>query len=204
MKKIILFTNMSSIQKHWEGALAKSEYEIVLMQEFKKLIDYLDNDVSSLIVMFDEMSVHNIFSALDELNKYKNIKILLFNSLPEVHHASTLLTTGIMGYENSFLYKANLLKMLSSIENGNRWLFSELTHYIINKYVKQISNVEPDFMSKLTEKEKDIATMISNGLSNKEIAEKEKIALSTVKGHVHNIFEKANVNDRVSLVLKFK
>jgi len=59
-------------------------------------------------------------------------------------------------------------------------------------------------MPRLTEKEKDIALMIAEGLSNKEIAQKEKIALSTVKGHVHHIFEKAGVSDRISLALKFK
>jgi DNA-binding NarL/FixJ family response regulator len=46
--------------------------------------------------------------------------------------------------------------------------------------------------------------MVAEGLSNKEIAQREKIALSTVKSHIHNIFEKANVTDRISLVLKFK
>jgi len=46
--------------------------------------------------------------------------------------------------------------------------------------------------------------MIANGLSNKEIALKKKIALSTVKGHIGRIFEKAGVTDRVSLALKFK
>ena len=59
-------------------------------------------------------------------------------------------------------------------------------------------------MSLLTEKEKDITLMIADGLSNKEIAKEEKIALSTVKGHIQHIFEKAHVTDRISLALKFK
>ena len=46
--------------------------------------------------------------------------------------------------------------------------------------------------------------MIADGLSNKEIAQRGKIALSTVKGHIHHIFEKAGVSDRISLVLKFR
>ena len=59
-------------------------------------------------------------------------------------------------------------------------------------------------MPLLTPKEKEIALMIADGLSNKEIVQKEKIALSTVKGHIQKIFEKAGVSDRVSLALKFK
>ena len=124
--------------------------------------------------------------------------------MPEVHHASTLLGYGIRGYENSYIHKDNLLKMLSSVENGQNWLFTDLTHYIINKYIQSNSENEPDFIKLLTEREKDIALMIADGLSNKEIAQKQKIALSTVKGHIHHIFEKAGVTDRIALALKFK
>jgi DNA-binding NarL/FixJ family response regulator len=94
--------------------------------------------------------------------------------------------------------------MLSTVENGNNWLFPDLTYFIINKYIQNKKKDEPDFVSSLTEKEKSITFMVAEGLSNKEIAQREKIALSTVKSHIHNIFEKANVTDRISLALKFK
>jgi len=203
MKKIILFTNMSSIQKHWQNAL-DTNYNTILIEKFKDLIKYLDTNDNSTIILLDEMSTSNIENTLLKLKSYSFAKVLLFNAVPDVHHASTLLSKGIKGYENSFIHKDNLLKMLISVENGNSWLFAQLTNYIINKYVQNNSKNEPEFIKLLTEKEKDIALMLADGLSNKEIVEKEKIALSTVKGHISRIFEKAGVNDRVSLALKFK
>ncbi|QOY55684.1 response regulator transcription factor [Candidatus Sulfurimonas marisnigri] len=203
MKKIILFTNMSSIRKHWEKALVNS-YQLLNIEDFYELTDYLDKNSDSSIVMLDEMSVSNIQDALLKLKSYKFANILLFNAVPEVHHASTLLGNGIKGYENSYIDKDNLLKMISSVESGNNWLFSNLTRYIINKYVQSHNKNEPSFFSLLTERERDITLMIADGLSNKEIAQKQKIALSTVKGHISHIFEKAGVTDRVSLALKFK
>ena len=154
--------------------------------------------------MLDEMSVSNIEDALLKLKEYSHATILIFNAVPEVYHASTLLGSGIKGYENCYINRENLLKMLSTVEDGNNWLFPDLTYFIINKYIQNKNNDAPEFMSSLTEKEKNITLMISEGLSNKEIAQREKIALSTVKGHIHNIFEKVNVTDRISLVLKFK
>jgi DNA-binding NarL/FixJ family response regulator len=154
--------------------------------------------------MIDEQSVPNIDELLEELNTLPYVDILLFHSIPEVHHASLLLGKNVKGYENAFLHKVNLLKMLQSVESGKNWLFADLTHYIINKFIQNTTNTEPEFMSTLTHKEKEITLMITDGLSNKEIAQAEKIALSTVKGHIHKIFEKAGVTDRVSLVLKFK
>lgn len=203
MKTIVLFTNMSSIKKHWEKAIA-GVYQAKPIEDFQILISYLKNNTNPVIILFDEMSVADIHGSLQMLKKYNFASILLFNALPEVHHASTLLGDGIRGYENSYLHKDNLLKMIDSVRNGHNWLFSDLTHYIINKYIQHNNENQPEFMSTLTEKEKDITLMIADGLSNKEIAKHEKIALSTVKGHVSRIFEKANVTDRISLALKFK
>lgn len=203
MKKIILFTNMSSIQKHWQNAL-DTNYNTIPIDKVKDLVEYLDANDNSIIILLDEMSTSNIENTLSKLKPYSFVKILIFNAVPDVHHASTLLDKGIKGYENSFIHKDNLLKMLISVENGNNWLFAQLTNYIINKYVQNNSSNEPEFIKLLTQKEKDIALMIADGLSNKEIIQKEKIALSTVKGHISRIFEKAGVSDRVSLALKFK
>lgn len=203
MKKVILFTNMSSIKKHWQNALSGS-YETVSVESFEELLEFLKKHGERIYVMLDEMSVHNIEEALLKLKKCPHAIIMIFNALPEVYHASTLLGSGIKGYENSYINKENLLKMLSSVEEGNNWLFADLTYFIINKYMQNKKRGEPEFISLLTEKEKDIALMIADGLSNKEIAQREKIALSTVKGHIHHIFEKANVTDRISLALKFK
>jgi DNA-binding NarL/FixJ family response regulator len=194
---------MSSIRKHWERALEKS-YETLYIENFDALIQYLAKEDNKIIVMLDEMSVSNIEDILSKLKEYPQAIILIFNAVPEVYHASTLLGSGIKGYENSYINRDNLLKMLSTVEEGNNWLFADLTYFIINKYMQNKKKDEPDFMPVLTEKEKDIALMIAEGLSNKEIAQREKIAISTVKGHIHHIFEKANVTDRISLALKFK
>ncbi|QHG91313.1 DNA-binding response regulator [Sulfurimonas sp. CVO] len=203
MKKIILFTTMSSILKHWENAL-KDSYDTISIDNFDQLREYLTKEKNRVIVMLDEMSLLNIEETLLKLKEYPHAIILLFNAVPEVYHASTLLGSGIKGYENSYINKENLLKMLSTVENGNNWLFPDLTYFIINKYIQNKKKDEPDFVSSLTEKEKSITFMVAEGLSNKEIAQREKIALSTVKSHIHNIFEKANVTDRISLALKFK
>lgn len=203
MKKVLLFTNMSSIQKHWERALEKS-YETLCFEGFDELLKELESQKEKTIIMFDEMAISNIEDALQKLKKYPHALVLLFHALPEVYHASTLLGSGIKGYENAYINKENLLQMLRSVEDGNNWLFADLTYFIINKFMQNKKKDEPDFMPRLTEKEKDIALMIAEGLSNKEIAQKEKIALSTVKGHIHHIFEKADVTDRISLALKFK
>jgi DNA-binding NarL/FixJ family response regulator len=50
--------------------------------------------------------------------------------------------------------------------------------------------------SSLTAREREIAALIEQGLSNKEIAERLQIGLATVKNHVHNILTKLNATRR--------
>lgn len=52
----------------------------------------------------------------------------------------------------------------------------------------------------LTRREREIAVLIGQGLSNKEIAIDLRIGPSTVKNHVHNILEKLNVRRRSAIV----
>src|SRR6478672_10443654 len=54
----------------------------------------------------------------------------------------------------------------------------------------------PNIESRLTTRELEILDLIDQGLSNKEIARRLTIELSTVKNHVHNILEKLNVSGR--------
>ena len=50
--------------------------------------------------------------------------------------------------------------------------------------------------SSLTAREREIAALIEEGLSNKEIAERLEIGLPTVKNHVHNILTKLKATRR--------
>jgi DNA-binding NarL/FixJ family response regulator len=45
-----------------------------------------------------------------------------------------------------------------------------------------------------------IVKMIAGGLRNKEIADKLHISEGTVKTHLHNIYEKLNIDSRLALL----
>jgi DNA-binding NarL/FixJ family response regulator len=54
----------------------------------------------------------------------------------------------------------------------------------------------PSNMRQLTRREREIAKLMNEGMSNKEIARSLRIASATVKNHVHNILEKLQVSRR--------
>jgi two-component system nitrate/nitrite response regulator NarL len=55
---------------------------------------------------------------------------------------------------------------------------------------------------RLTARERDVTLLLDEGLSNREIAERLSIEVSTVKNHVHNIFDKLKINHRWEVALR--
>ena len=51
----------------------------------------------------------------------------------------------------------------------------------------------------LTPREREIAVLVSAGMSNKEIAQRIEVSAGTVKIHLSNIFQKLNLSNRTSL-----
>jgi DNA-binding NarL/FixJ family response regulator len=55
--------------------------------------------------------------------------------------------------------------------------------------------------SPLSQREREIVALVAQGYKNKEMAEKMFISEQTVKNHLHNIFDKLGVSDRLELAL---
>jgi DNA-binding NarL/FixJ family response regulator len=55
--------------------------------------------------------------------------------------------------------------------------------------------------SPLSAREREIVALVAQGYKNKEMAEKMFISEQTVKNHLHNIFDKLGVSDRLELAL---
>jgi DNA-binding NarL/FixJ family response regulator len=58
------------------------------------------------------------------------------------------------------------------------------------------AELKSDASIELTTREREILTLIGQGLSNQQIAERLVIEVGTVKNHVHRILQKLNVTDR--------
>jgi two-component system nitrate/nitrite response regulator NarL len=54
---------------------------------------------------------------------------------------------------------------------------------------------------RLTEREREVALLVTEGLCNKSIARRLNLAEGTVKVHVHNIYRKFGIGNRVRLAV---
>jgi DNA-binding NarL/FixJ family response regulator len=95
--------------------------------------------------------------------------------------------------------------MLQLLENGQSWFPPQMLDETF-KLAQQAANPDQNLeqLDILTDREKDIALAVSEGKSNRQIADLYEISEPTVKTHLTNIFKKLELKDRVGLVLYLK
>ncbi|WP_262299042.1 response regulator [Microvirga sesbaniae] len=90
-----------------------------------------------------------------------------------------------------------LVQCLMQVAQGTRWLSSELINSAAERLSERRQNVGK--FETLTTREREIALLVADGLSNKEIARHFNISDGTVKIHLYNAYYKVGVANRASL-----
>ena len=92
-------------------------------------------------------------------------------------------------------------KAIHRVFGGEIWLDNRMTAEVMKAFAKgSDSGVRRD-KPLLSDREKEIVQLVAQGFRNKEIGEKLFISEQTVKNHLHNIFDKLGVSDRLELAL---
>jgi two-component system, NarL family, nitrate/nitrite response regulator NarL len=68
--------------------------------------------------------------------------------------------------------------------------------------LKKLSKVRPYQIDLLTTRERQIVRVMAEGLTNKEIAQRLKLAEGTVKVHLHHIYRKLGIANRTALAVR--
>lgn len=83
---------------------------------------------------------------------------------------------------------------------GEIWLDNRITAEVMKAFAKTSYGPRRD-KPLLSDREKEIVQPVAQGYRNKEIGGKLFISEQTVKNHLHNIFDKLGVSDRLELAL---
>ncbi len=95
-------------------------------------------------------------------------------------------------------------KCLEVIQRGEIWISKNLIKKLREEYDFIRQKVDNQSNPGLTFREKVIARLVCEGLTNKEIAKKLSISVQTVKAHINRIFKKTGVNNRGQLIRNFQ
>ena len=93
-----------------------------------------------------------------------------------------------------------LLECVRRVARGEQWLDPDTVTRALTDVVDR-ERARGELSATLTARELDIVRMVAQGLRNRGIGERLSITESTVKVHLHNIYQKLGVEGRLELVL---
>jgi DNA-binding NarL/FixJ family response regulator len=127
-------------------------------------------------------------------------KILIFTSHDERQYGMRYLQQGADGYLNKFCSEELLTEAIFFlIENG--YYYSNFLKAKVEDKSGKISDENP--ISRLSNREYEIAKLLINGYGNLEISNKLNIKMTTVSTYKNRVFEKLNINNIVALAAIF-
>ena len=92
-----------------------------------------------------------------------------------------------------------LVDCLRAVAEGELWHPPALVADAFARHAESGSDAQPAAMQSLTQRERQIVTLVAEGSSNKEIARALDVSEGTIKIHLHNVYKKLNVPNRTSL-----
>jgi len=206
MHNIVIFSNNQTLVKLWSHALV-SHFNINTASNTN---EFNDADV----VVIDSKTIDQE-SDLINLFENKSTRFLVIGKdWPESKQINALVH-GAAGYCGESEPAKLLLQAVNSVLKGDIWIQRHLVPKVIGALVKM--KAEPlkeektsdsieslEKLATLSARERDVANMIRNGDSNKNIASNLGISERTVKAHLTSTFKKLQVGDRLHLALYIK
>ena len=129
-------------------------------------------------------------------------KVIVMDLLPAQEDVIAFIKAGANGFIVKDATNEDFVRTIRSVAEGADVVPPALTGTLLSHIVDQAvtrSTAAVLEAVQMTKREREITTLIAEGMSNKEIAQRLNIATYTVKSHVHNILEKLALHSRLQI-----
>lgn len=199
--KIILCSAHTTIRERWYSVLAGKEYSLYLAASPQMLQPMLRKGEEYLLLLHSTFAEPGHISALCQ---NRMCKVFILSDSPSAREGMLYLQAGTVGYANTYIAQNRLVEAIRTIVEGGTWF----EYQILSKFIQALSSTQQDRPGRvdtlpetLSQREKEIAVLISQGCTNQAIAEKLFISERTVKAHLGTIFNKTGTQNRLQLAL---
>jgi DNA-binding NarL/FixJ family response regulator len=186
------------------GALfrAESDIEIIASAENgRELLQALQSQEPDVLLIdrnMPEMDGLQVLRALrDEKSTVKTVLLGATLTADDIARALRLGARGVVLKERA---PAQLIQCVRTVAAGGWWL----DHGRDASAIRALVPDEEDEDNELTERERELARLTSEGMRNKEIAARLGITEGTVKVHLNRVYRKLGVDSRVALALRVR
>lgn len=134
------------------------------------------------------------------LDTSPHIRILVVTMFEDDDSVFAALRAGARGYLLKGASPNEMVRAIQAVASGEAIFSPTIAQRLIDFFASPRQKTVPIFPD-LTDREREILTLIVQGHSNQEIAAHLVLSLKTVRNHVSNIFSKLQVADRAQAIL---
>jgi DNA-binding NarL/FixJ family response regulator len=171
-----------------------------------------DNLVSSIkknkpkILVLDFQSLNFSSKQISVLTKtFKRLQVLAITDYMSRAEMQSAIDSGVRSYLLKECDKEEIIEALHATFNGERFLCGKVAYFLANSEDLEIMRPELEKVScqglGITDRELDVIRLISEGLSNKLIADKLELSTHTVNTHRKNIMAKLDIPNTAGIVM---
>ena len=190
--------------------LLEDDFEIVGEagdgREVLEKVQALDPDVLLLDLRMPNLDGLSALQALQQTNK--RTRVIVLTASEDKNEFVQAMKLGCSGIVLKQTAPDLIVKSIRKVNSGEIWLDSHTTAAVMRQFSTgqegsggASSGGKSRERSPLSAREREIVALVAQGYKNKEMAEKMFISEQTVKNHLHNIFDKLGVSDRLELAL---
>lgn len=156
------------------------------------------------IVLMDlQMPGGSGLAATRELNRHSpNTRILVVTLFEDDDSIFAALRAGAHGYILKDADEEEMVRAIRAVGEGEAIFSPAIATRLMEYFASAQQQVPQELFPELTEREREILTLIARGVSNATIAEQLVISLKTVRNHVSNIYSKLQVADRAQAAIR--
>lgn len=166
------------------------------------LVQSLHPDIVILDLRMPNMNGLTTLQALREVDK--QVRVIILTASEDKNEFVQAMKLGCSGIVLKQTAPELIVKSIRKVHEGEIWLDSHTTAAVLRQFSTDPIGVTPTKgreRSPLSQREREIVCLVAQGYKNREMAEKMFIREQTVKNHLHNIFDKLGVSDRLELAL---
>lgn len=185
--------------KYLADALPMYGYEVAVATDGIQALKILSKDADNihlvlLDVMMPNMNGWDTLKTIRTTEKTKTLPVIMITAVSEEQKIISGLKIGADDYIVKPFVLPNLLARIEAVLRRSNWNKKEAKSVDIS-----FSSDEP--VETLTQREKEILSLVAKGASNHDIAEKLVLREVTVKTHLNSVFRKLKVSNRTQAVL---
>jgi DNA-binding NarL/FixJ family response regulator len=128
-------------------------------------------------------------------------KVLILSMHDNRSYVEEVLRAGASGYVLKDCASSDLLEAIDAVRRGDSFLSPTITQQVVDAIAHPGDRPEAA-LSALTDREREVLTLIAEGLSSKQIAKQLGVSLKTIESHRANLMDKLEIH-KVSGLVRF-